>query len=465
MELILTKNNFDFNGDHFLQVGGTAMGTKMAPSYAIKSLGLFEQMFVYTYHKQPLLWIRYIDDIFVFWQHGEEELFKFLHHLNTCSPTIKFTMEHSTEEINFLDTTVKITDGVISTDLFCKPTDSHNYLMYSSAHSRACRNSISFSQFLRVRRICSDILTFDEHIKEMGGHFLRRGYPCHIIEEAAIKARRLDRHSLLYPSASSKKRNDSIVLTTTFHPHDNTVKNTVDKNWDLLGKSSQTSFLQKSKLVTGFRRPQNLRDMLVRAKLSPKPQPQVPNLVINNSTDPNRTITSSSSTGDVPRTNRPLQASLSNASLISVPSSQKNVCKNKKCRYCPLIDKSGIFTCKVTGKTYNCMKNVSCKSSNLIYGITCNTCGLQYVGQTKRKLSLRFQGHFYKIKCNSKVDGVGAHFSSQDHNGTNDLKIQVLEFIRLPPDSGNALNLRLKIEKKWIHLLRCPAPYGINLTN
>ena len=31
---VLTKNNFSFNGKHYLQIGGTAMGTKLAPSYA-----------------------------------------------------------------------------------------------------------------------------------------------------------------------------------------------------------------------------------------------------------------------------------------------------------------------------------------------------------------------------------------------------------------------------------------------
>ena len=33
MELILKQNNFTFNNEHYLQVNGTAMGTRMAPSY------------------------------------------------------------------------------------------------------------------------------------------------------------------------------------------------------------------------------------------------------------------------------------------------------------------------------------------------------------------------------------------------------------------------------------------------
>ena len=40
--MILTMNNFTFNGKHYLQIHGTAMGTRMAPSYANLFLAKFE---------------------------------------------------------------------------------------------------------------------------------------------------------------------------------------------------------------------------------------------------------------------------------------------------------------------------------------------------------------------------------------------------------------------------------------
>jgi hypothetical protein len=40
---VLKKNNFTFNGDHYLQINGTAMGTKMAPSYANIFMGKIEK--------------------------------------------------------------------------------------------------------------------------------------------------------------------------------------------------------------------------------------------------------------------------------------------------------------------------------------------------------------------------------------------------------------------------------------
>ena len=39
INLVLTKNNFQFNNENYLQVFGTVMGTKMAPSSASLCMG------------------------------------------------------------------------------------------------------------------------------------------------------------------------------------------------------------------------------------------------------------------------------------------------------------------------------------------------------------------------------------------------------------------------------------------
>ena len=56
---ILTKNNFSFNGEYYLQTQGTAMGTKMAPSYANIFMGEIERQFLDTQDYKPLVWWRY----------------------------------------------------------------------------------------------------------------------------------------------------------------------------------------------------------------------------------------------------------------------------------------------------------------------------------------------------------------------------------------------------------------------
>ena len=202
LELVLTTNNFEFDNKDFLQVGGTAMGTKLAPSFANLFMGDFEEKFVYSYSLQPFLWKRFIDDIFIIWTYGENELNKFVEYLNSKHQTIKFTRESSKNSIDFLDITIMIEpDNSISTTLFCKPTDSHNYLLYSSEHPRHILKGIPYSQFLRVRRICSKIADFKKNAFMLSTHFIRRGYPKTLVLSSLKRSLALDRDILLNKEA------------------------------------------------------------------------------------------------------------------------------------------------------------------------------------------------------------------------------------------------------------------------
>ena len=124
MELVLRKNNFEFNGKQYVQIAGTAMGTKMAPSFANLFMGWFEEEYVYSYPLQPWCWFRYIDDIKFLWPHGREELNRFINHLNFVENTINFTAHISETCNDFLDTSLYFTPaGEIAFKLYSKPTD------------------------------------------------------------------------------------------------------------------------------------------------------------------------------------------------------------------------------------------------------------------------------------------------------------------------------------------------------
>ena len=55
-----------------------------------------------TQDLQPLIWFRYIDDAFVIWTHGEQEIQVFLGNLNEFHTKIKFTYEPSKESVALL---------------------------------------------------------------------------------------------------------------------------------------------------------------------------------------------------------------------------------------------------------------------------------------------------------------------------------------------------------------------------
>ena len=83
---------------------------------------------------KPAVYLRYIDDIFGIWLHGADELRAFHDRANKIHPKIQVDLRMSPSEIEFLDVIVKLQSGVLSTDLFEKPTDSKTYLHFHSDH-------------------------------------------------------------------------------------------------------------------------------------------------------------------------------------------------------------------------------------------------------------------------------------------------------------------------------------------
>ena len=425
LKKVLHCNNFDFNGRHFLQVGGTAMGTKVAPAYANTFMGWFEESHVYTYHQQPLLWKRFIDDIFMVWHHNNDELNSFIEYLNSRMPSIKFEAESSTESVHFLDVTVKIANtGAISTTLYTKPTDAHNYINYYSCHPRSCRRGIPYGQFLRLRRICSNEEDFVSESRILALHFRRADYPKELIQSSFERAFLQDRNQLLIPKPDQTSANkDNLYLITTHHPTFREVNNIVSRNLDLLDRSSSTRPIIQANIIRGFRRCPNLRDHLVRARIMPLADPPA---------------------------------------LPQAPSN-RNRCRRAYCNYCSKLDRTGTIISSITNRRYTTRTNISCNCTNLIYALRCSACGKIYVGQTKRRIMDRLMEHLRNIRQRCDTHIVGRHYNSQGHDGTMNVIVHILEFIPSHPDSATAATLRDQAERKWIFRLRSLVPMGLNL--
>ena len=111
----------------------TAIGTKFPPFYACIFMDELETRFLESQSLQPLVWFRYIDDIFFIWTHGKDKLKKFLDDLNSFGDSIKFTHESSKESVALLD--------CLTTDLCFKGTDRHEY-HFNSSHPDHTKRSI-----------------------------------------------------------------------------------------------------------------------------------------------------------------------------------------------------------------------------------------------------------------------------------------------------------------------------------
>lgn len=131
------------------------MGTRMVPSYANLYLGALEHKILS--HK-PLVWLRYIDDIFAIWTHGKQLLENFISNINNHHSTIKFTATFSGEVI-FLDTRVYIKGGHLKMDLHVKDTDTNQYLhativtLYTAKQQSPSARHYDSNKFAQVMRI------------------------------------------------------------------------------------------------------------------------------------------------------------------------------------------------------------------------------------------------------------------------------------------------------------------------
>ena len=102
------------------------------------------------------------------WTEGLDNLKIFVDYLNSIHSTIKFTSSHSATNVPFLDVNVSLTnDGNICTDLYTKPSDKHQHLLYSSCHPLHTKKAIPFSLALRLRRICSTDETFNTRAAQL----------------------------------------------------------------------------------------------------------------------------------------------------------------------------------------------------------------------------------------------------------------------------------------------------------
>ena len=117
--------------------------------------------------------------------------------MNDKHLTLKFTAEWSQTSINFLDVTVSLTGGKVTTDLYVKPTDSHQYLHTSSCHPYHYKKGIPYSQAVHLNRICSEHKCFDRRCYDLGKWLIERGYSGREVRKQILRARDFSRDSLL----------------------------------------------------------------------------------------------------------------------------------------------------------------------------------------------------------------------------------------------------------------------------
>lgn len=274
LQLILEHNYFDFLDSHYLQIQGTAMGTKMACPYANIFMAMIETKLTSTITNHLALWKRFIDDIFFIWLGSQESLQDFMRTANTLHPTIKFTFESSDSQVHFLDTTVYLDESRrIRTTLYRKPTDKNLLLHYDSHHPLHVKRGIIYAQALRYKRIISDPAHLVEELRFLKRVFLARKYPMRLIQTQFNKAKLIPRKTLLTdrPRPSLRQTTGPLCKLPFGPPTHHTMKQHIRHSWNrhLVGHTKRQSVIwpHPPRFIT--KRGPNLKDTLVRAKQLP----------------------------------------------------------------------------------------------------------------------------------------------------------------------------------------------------
>ena len=186
LRYVLENNVFQFNDEMFSQLCGIAMGTKLAPALATIYIGDLEEEFIQSREDKPMIWARYIDDVFMVWTHTREKLDHFLRDLNKQKEKIKFTAEIMTQSCNFLDLTIYksptfLNAGKLSTKIYYKPTNTFSYPLGSSFMPKHILKGIAIGEATRLLRNTESPALFKYYKKRLQRKLKSRKYPRDIV--------------------------------------------------------------------------------------------------------------------------------------------------------------------------------------------------------------------------------------------------------------------------------------------
>ena len=408
-ELVLTLNHFEFDSEHYTQIRGVSMGTRMGPSYACLFMGWVEHNFFASYTGPvPEVYKRFIDDTCGTTIIERHHLDNFLDAFGSFHPAVKLVSDVSEESLDTLDTVLSVNaNGTVSSSVYYKPTDAHGYVDYKSNHPKSCLDSIPYSQFLRLRRICSDDADYHTQCDILAGFFANRGYPGNVVANARARCATVTRAEALIPREKTKLEKIPLVLPF-YEKISKKIARIVFNNAKVLSQDPEIGFIFRDKFISAFKNHQNIKQQTVRSKL-PAPIEEIP--------------------GNFP-------------------------CGSRRCLTCSVLCAEPVISGPCG--SFSITKSFTCTSTCVVYVIVCTKCDILYVGETSRSLRDRKNDHFSDIKCKrTDKNEVAEHFCSAPHNVYEDFTIRAVHTVLTTHE-------RRLFESKLIRKLGTLRPLGMN---
>lgn len=425
----IQNNYFEFANIIFKQVRGTAMGTPFSPTIANIYMSVYFRKFFSKSKWQPLLFVRYIDDIFIVWPDANTWP-QFLNELNHYHPDIKFTSNHSTLSIDYLDITIykrnSITDTTLGIKTFQKPNNLYQYLDFTSNHPRHIYKGLLIGECKRYARTNTDEANYDIQVELFKQRLLKRNYPIKFIQKYTKQVHFAKRAQYINPERKPPTIINRPVFKFTPPPQYSHLRHIILHKYDEIKQSTPTPLLIALKPLT-------LGKLLIRAQYHPSNNEMMDILIAchdNTTKEPNISLP------------------------IKKTTKAPHQCRHPRCCTCQHLDTRRNFTSTATKQTFRVRHTFSCNSRNVVYLITCKKCKKQYTGMTTNTLRERVNHH--RTTINTRENRyVSKHFNFKNHC-IKDLKVQVID------KSDNITDLR-KLEKFWIQTLNTIEPYGLNV--
>ena len=183
--------NFQFHGKNYDQIEGLSMGNPLAPPLSNLFMISIEAKALKVGLFSPLLWLRYVDDVYCLMTEDEfENLDAITDHLNSVHSSINFTTETEKPDgsFNFLNVNItRIPYGRFATSVYRKPTNTNLYTRWDSAHPPQQKMGIFHTLLHQAKLLCSSPSLLKEETNFLLRVFIENGYPENQLKNALSK--------------------------------------------------------------------------------------------------------------------------------------------------------------------------------------------------------------------------------------------------------------------------------------
>lgn len=128
------------------------------------------------------------------------------------------------DSLLFLDVKLQIQpDGSILSTLFCKEMVGNTIFHAESFHPEHIKRNIPYSQYLRLKRDCTDEDDIQAKVKDLRDRLLHRGYSIKLLKKTYHRVQECDRQEILF---KQKVASESMVtrLITDYTQEQDTVR-------------------------------------------------------------------------------------------------------------------------------------------------------------------------------------------------------------------------------------------------